>query len=109
MEGKTLREVCADTGVSRRAVQGYEKVGLVSATGKNKYGHLLYDEYSENRIRLIRFYQQIGLSVRDISKIIDAPEDIRKEALQFQLEKLELQYRELGKLINQIRQHLSEL
>lgn len=34
----TLREVCNKTGVSRRAIQGYEKVGLVLSSGKNKYG-----------------------------------------------------------------------
>ena len=43
-ETKTLSEVCSVLEVSRRAVQGYENAGLVSATGKNKYGHLLYDE-----------------------------------------------------------------
>ena len=41
---KKLNEVCRDTGVSRRAVQGYENAGLVRATAKNKYGHLLYGE-----------------------------------------------------------------
>lgn len=30
----TLREVCEKLGVSRRAVQGYEKAGLVTASGK---------------------------------------------------------------------------
>lgn len=72
MEAKTLREICAGTGVSRRTIQGYEKAGLVSASGKNKYGHLLYDQAAEERIRNIRFYQQIGFPVREISGIIDA-------------------------------------
>lgn len=40
----TLREICEALEVSRRAIQGYEKAGLVVATGRNKYGHLLYDE-----------------------------------------------------------------
>ena len=31
----TLSEVCSVLEVSRRAVQGYENAGLVSATGKN--------------------------------------------------------------------------
>ena len=36
-ELNTLREVCDLLGVSRRAVQGYEKVGLVEPSGRNKY------------------------------------------------------------------------
>ena len=35
------REICETLGVSRRALQGYEKAGLVTASGRNKYGHLL--------------------------------------------------------------------
>ncbi|NLG03198.1 MAG: hypothetical protein GX567_05155 [Clostridia bacterium] len=37
-KGKTLYEICNEYAVTRRAVQGYEKEGLVSSTGKNKYG-----------------------------------------------------------------------
>ena len=61
---KTLHELCDALGVSRRAVQGYEKAGLVSATDKNKYGHLLYDESSQRRIAQIRLYQQFRSGYR---------------------------------------------
>ena len=36
---KTLNEIHKETGVTRRAVQGYEQAGLVSASDRNKYGH----------------------------------------------------------------------
>lgn len=36
MEEKTLREVCDLVGITRRAIQGYEKAGLVVPVGKNK-------------------------------------------------------------------------
>ena len=54
MDGMTLREICEALEVSRRAVQGYEKAGLVSATDRNKYGHLLYDEAAMLRIEQIK-------------------------------------------------------
>lgn len=47
---KTLREVCEMYRVTRRAIQGYEKAGLVLPSGKNKYGYLLYDEEAQRRI-----------------------------------------------------------
>ena len=35
---KTLREVCENLNITRRVVQGYEKAGLVHATGKISTG-----------------------------------------------------------------------
>lgn len=58
MEVMTLREICEALEVSRRAVQGYEKAGLVSATDQNKYGHLLYDEAAMLRIEQIKLFQR---------------------------------------------------
>lgn len=84
----TLREVCNGFGVSRHAVQGYEKAGLVSATGKNKRGHLLYDDNSQERIRKIKIFQEMGFSIKEICGIIDAPNHIIKKALEDRIEKL---------------------
>ena len=79
---KTLREIHSELGVSRRAVQGYEKAELVRATGRNKYGHLLYDEEAQKRIAEIKLYQDMGFKVKEIKALIDAPGSERKEALQ---------------------------
>ena len=79
-----LREICETLDISRRALQGYEKAGLVSATGRNKYGHLLYDETAKLRIEKIKFYQQLGFSLKEISSLIDAPNIVVKEALEKQ-------------------------
>ena len=48
---QTLRQMCAELKIPRRAVQGYETIGLVRPSGKNKYGHLLYSEPERERIR----------------------------------------------------------
>lgn len=56
----TLREICAAANVSRRAVQGYEKAGLVKPSGKTKRGYLIYDEKTQERIRKIKLYQELG-------------------------------------------------
>ena len=109
MDGKFLRDVCAETGVTRRAVQGYEKAGLVTPIGKNKYGYLLYDAAGIERVRTIRFFQKIGFSLKEIQVLIDAPSHERKEVLCKQREKLEAHSREISELIQQIEQYLLEL
>ena len=47
---KTLREICNILEVTRRAVQGYEKAGLVTPSERNKYGYLLYNEIERNSL-----------------------------------------------------------
>ena len=107
----TLREICETLGVSRRALQGYEKAGLVTASGRNKYGHLLYDKDAEMRIAQIKFYQQLGFTIKEITRIIDAPEAELRSALEQRVQKLREEKTEMDELIeraNQIIARLSE-
>ena len=105
----TLREICETLEVSRRAVQDYEKAGLVSASARNKYGHLLYDKNAEERIAQIKFYQQLGFSLKEITAIIDAPNTVIKSALEIQVQKLQKEKMETDALIEKANQIISYL
>lgn len=72
----TLKEVCKNLGVTRRAVQGYEKAGLVSSVGKNKYGYLLYDEAAFEKIRSIKMYQDFGFTIKEIKMLLTASDEL---------------------------------
>lgn len=109
MENMTLRELCQKLGVTRRAVQGYEKKGLVSATSKNKYGYLIYDDEARKRILQIKMYQKIGFSLQEISELIDASNDWKVEALECQLIVLKTQERELNKIIVETKKLIKKL
>ena len=77
---KTLKEVCNELRISRRAIQGYEARNLIAPASRNKYGHLLYDDEMVKRIAFIRFNQKIGFSIEDISNFIDGSfEETRKQ------------------------------
>ena len=104
-----MNDVCAETGATRRAVQGYEKAGLVRAIGKNKYGYLLYDEAGTERIRTIRFFQKIGFSIKEIRLIIDAPGEQQKAVLRTQMEKLKAHREEVSGLIAKIEAYIAQL
>ena len=93
---RTLSQVCSLLEISRRAVQGYEKAGLVKATGKNKYGYLLYDDAAQQRIKRIKLMQQLGFKVKEIKEIIDAPDEVLRKAVERQIESLkaEIEYKE---------------
>ena len=109
MNCMTLREICETLGVSRRTIQGYEKAGLVAATGRNKYGHLLYDDTARLRIAQIKFYQQLGFSIKEITVIIDASNDVLKTALEQQVQKLRKEKTEIDELIEKANQMIAML
>lgn len=106
---QTLRQMCAQLKVSRRTIQGYEKAGLVTPSGRNKYGYLLYGETERERIRLIRFYQQLGFPLKEIKSLLDAPDSAKKMTLQSQIEKLEAEHKRLQELIQQAKEYIAAL
>ena len=105
----TLREVCQNLGVSRRAVQGYEKAKLVSASRKTDSGYLLYNAASRERIKQIKLFQDMGFTIKEIAAIIDAPDDIKRTALIVQKEKLAQNIIHESAMIKIIQEMLSHL
>lgn len=99
MATMTLRELCDSLGVTRRAVQGYEKAGLVCAVDKNERGYLLYDEEAQEKIDRIKVYQQFGFTIREIRYLMDAPKCELKKALEVQVEKMKGEREKMDALI----------
>lgn len=106
---KTLQELCRELEVTRRAVQGYEKAGLVSATSRNKYGHLLYDEKAQKRIEQIRQYQQMDFSIREIKELINAPAPVVREAIGKQVVHMEEKQRKGEIVISKAKELMRDL
>ena len=66
----TLHELCDAFGISRRTVQGYEKHGLVRATGRNPRGYLLYDLQMQTEIQKVHQFQKFGFQVKEIGTLM---------------------------------------
>lgn len=71
----TLHELCDSFGISRRTIQGYEKRGLVKATGRNMRGYLLYDPHMQAEILRVRRLQKFGFPVKEIKTLLLLPKD----------------------------------
>ncbi|MDD6482356.1 MAG: MerR family transcriptional regulator [Lachnospiraceae bacterium] len=109
MAEKTLRELCDSLGVSRRAVQGYEKAGLVSAEGKNERGYLLYSEDTQEKINQIKLYQQFGFTIKEIKWLMSAPACELKATLEKQVEKMKGEKIEMDALIEKAQDLINRL
>ena len=104
----TLREVCKSEGVSRRAVQGYEKAGLVTPTGRNERGHLLYSQSEQNKIRQIKFFQEMGFSIKEIKEMSNAPKHVVKAAIERRIDALWLEIDRKENIIEMARELLKQ-
>lgn len=98
----TLKQVCEKYGVTRRAVQGYEKQNLVQATGKTDRGYLLYDDRAQEQIKFIKMLQNFGFSIKEIA-------DYQSANLNDQIGMLEDKMRRLTESRSIIETNLSEI
>ena len=105
----TLREVCKTTGVSRRAVQGYEQAGLVTPTGRNERGYLLYNKSEQEKIRQIKFFQEMGFSIREIKELSEAPKQVVKNAIERKIDMLWQEIDRKEKIIQLAQEMLERL
>ena len=102
----TLHELCDSFGISHRTIQGYEKHGLVKATGRNARGYLLYDTQTQAEIRQIRQLQKFGFPVKEIGVLLFLPKlelrdrfAVQRAVLEQKGTELSMQYSKiLGKL-----------
>lgn len=105
----TLKTLCESVGVSRRSIQCYEKAGLMAPTDKNKYGHLLYDDQTLHRAKVIKFMQDLGFKLKEIKEIIDAPNYVIKEALEKRLQELEEETVRLDQVMKEAAERVKSL
>ncbi len=105
----TLREVCENVGVSRRAIQGYEQAGLITPTSRNERGYLLYSQEKQEKIRQIKFFQEMGFSIREIKEISNAPKQVIRSAMEQKIEALWKEIDRKENIIEMAQEYLRQL
>lgn len=66
-----ISEVTKLIGVSRKALQEYDKLGLVSPTATTEGGYWLYDEDAVDKISAIQLFSMVGYTRKEIKEFID--------------------------------------
>lgn len=96
---KTVKEVSKCTGVSVRALHHYDAVGLLKPTQTTDAGYRLYDDNALERLHMILVYRELGLSLKEIRNILDAPDYDRNRVLEHQISMMQ---KRIDKLQNRI-------
>lgn len=96
---KTVKQVSLLTGVSVRTLHYYHAIGLLKPTQVTDAGYRLYDDAALERLNKILVYRELGMPLDAIAGLLDAPEELRNQALAQQARQLQ---EKLKKLQNKV-------
>ena len=65
-----IGELAHAAGINPRTLRYYERIGLLSPSGRSGAGYRLYTEQDARRLAFIRRAQHLGLSLRAIAEIL---------------------------------------
>lgn len=97
---RTVNEVSKLTGVSIRALQYYDKIGLLHPTGYTESGYRLYDDTALEKLQQILLFRELEFSLKEIKEILSSPDFDRNQALEQQIALLTLKKEHLEHLID---------
>ncbi len=92
---KTVKEMAALTGVSPRTLRYYDSIGLLKPAQVTEAGYRLYDDTALERLHMIIVYRELGLSLNEISAILDAADYDRNRVLEHQIVLMQEKVRKL--------------
>lgn len=96
---RSISEVSHLTGVSKRALQYYDQIGLLKPSSCTEAGYRLYDDAALERLQQILLYRELKFPLKEIKRIIQSDDFDRNRALEQQIELLMLQKEHLENLI----------
>lgn len=96
---KTISEIQKITGVSARTLRYYDQIGLLKPSRLSEAGYRLYDDTDLERLQQILLYRELQFPLKEIGRILNAPDYDRTRALRQQVEMLEMKKAHLENLI----------
>lgn len=95
----TVNEVSKLTGVSIRALQYYDKIGLLKPTAYTESGYRQYDDTALEQLQQILLFRELEFPLKDIKNIMSSPDYDKNKAIKQQIELLTLKKEQLENLI----------
>ena len=100
----TIQQLSNLAGVSTRTLRWYDELGLLPPLRVGDNGYRIYGPEEVDRLQLILFYRAMGMELRRIREMLDAPDFDRLDALRAHLKALEEKERELTLMIDSVKE-----
>lgn len=98
----TIQQLARLAGVSTRTLRWYDETGLLPPMRTADNGYRFYGPEQVDRLQLILFYRALGVGLKQIAAMLDAPSFDRLSALRAHLETLRAEERKLTSLIQSV-------
>ena len=85
--------------VSVRTLRHYDEIGLVKPAEVGENGYRYYDREAMALLQQVLFYRELGLPLKEIGPLLQAPETERRRALEAHRHLLELKKQQLEGLL----------
>ena len=95
----SIGEAAERLGVSVRTLRWYDEIGLVKPTQVGENGYRYYDREALALLQQAVFYKELGFSLKEITPLLQAPEEQRRRALEAHRSLLELKIQQLEGLV----------
>jgi DNA-binding transcriptional MerR regulator len=105
----TVKQLAELSGVSIRSLHYYDEIGLLKPAHVGANGYRYYRREELLRLQQILFHRELGVSLDEIKKILDAPDFDRASALRAHRRKLGEEMQRYQRLIQTIDETLVEL
>jgi DNA-binding transcriptional MerR regulator len=81
----TIGRLARRFGLSRSTLLYYDRIGLLSPSGRSAADYRLYDTDDVRRMERIQIYRQAGLPLADIARILDSTDEPLDDLLESRL------------------------
>ncbi|OLF13431.1 MerR family transcriptional regulator [Actinophytocola xanthii] len=105
----SIGELAAASGVTVRALQHYDEIGLLRPGDRTSAGHRRYTERDLHRLYRVRALRGLGLSLDEVAAVLDDAGGDLREVLLAQLAALEAHAERVGRLAERVRELLGRL
>ena len=96
----TVHEVSRLSGVTIRALQYYDRIGLLRPTAVTEAGYRLYDDAALLTLQQILLFRELEFSLGDIKRILNDSNFDRDRAIEQQIRLLKLKRERLDRIID---------
>lgn len=105
----TVKRLAELSGVSVRALHYYDEIGLLKPAHTGANGYRYYRREELLRLQQILFHRELGFSLEEIGKILDAPDFDQVSALRSHRQRLEGKVQRHRRLIQTIDDTLAQI
>ena len=100
----TIQELSRLSGVTTRALRWYDKIGLLTPSGRTEGNYRLYGPAEVDRLQDILYYRALGVELAQVKRILDDPSYNRLAVLRSHLAALEAERERVQGLINSVKE-----